>query len=75
MKINELKAEMSGIEELARKMYDGYCKSVGVKAFNGDPLLGSEEFFEDKSKTKQANGWRDASAIAFEYINKGKDLV
>lgn len=51
-------------EELARKMYDKYCESVGGLAFNGDKLPHSDEFFEDESKQKQANAWRDAAAVA-----------
>ena len=55
-------------EELARKMYDAYCISVGGKAFNGDNLPKSEEFFTDESKIKQANGWRVAAEIATEFL-------
>lgn len=52
------------MEKLARLMYDVYCKSVGGKAFNGDQLPGSNEFFTDASKEKQANGWRDSANAA-----------
>lgn len=53
-------------EELARKMYDKYCESVGGLAFNGDKLPHSDEFFADESKLKQANAWRDAAAVALD---------
>lgn len=43
---------------LAKKTYDAYCEAVGGKAFNGDPLPKSEEFFNDPAKEKQANAWR-----------------
>lgn len=56
-------------EELARLMYDNYCEAVGGKAFNGDPLPSSGEFFSDTSKTKQANAWRIASETAIGYLS------
>lgn len=45
---------------LAKKVYDTYCKAVGGKAFNGDPLPHSSEFFNDPTKERQANAWRKA---------------
>ena len=56
-------------EQLAMLMYDNYCDAVGGKAFNGDDLPKSKEFFSDPSKQKQADGWRVAagSAISFLY--------
>ena len=44
------------LEELARKMYDNYRVSVGGKAWNGDVLPKSDEFFDDATKSKQAYG-------------------
>lgn len=55
-------------ENLAREMYDAYCAAVGGKAFNGDDLPISGEFFEDDSKLKQANAWRVAADKAIELI-------
>jgi hypothetical protein len=55
-------------EELAHRMYDDYCNAVGGKAFNGDPLPQSEEFFSDETKQKQANAWRVAAKTAIDYI-------
>lgn len=51
-------------ESLAHEMYDAYCHAVGGKAFNGDPLPTSEEFFADDSKQKQADAWRVAAQTA-----------
>lgn len=57
-------------ETLAKKMYDKYCASVGGKAFNGDNLPTSEEFFNDSTKQKQANAWRDAAQVAIDiFVN------
>lgn len=57
-------------ETLAKKMYDKYCESVGGKAFNGDNLPSSEEFFSDDTKQKQANAWRDAAQVAIDiFVN------
>ena len=54
--------------DLAKLMYDGYCEAVGGKAFNGDPLPKSNEFFEDETKQKQANAWIKAACIAFDNL-------
>jgi hypothetical protein len=45
---------------LAKKIYDAYCEAVGGKAFNGNPLPKSNEFFNDPTKQKQAEAWRKA---------------
>ena len=55
-------------EALAHKMYDDYSEAVGGKAFNGDQLPKSEEFFADITKQKQANAWRVAADTAFNFI-------
>lgn len=55
---------------LAMAMYDTYCESVGGKAFNGDPLPNSSEFFNDPTKQKQAKGWLDAAKAAAEYAGE-----
>lgn len=51
-------------EALAKVLYDRYCQEVGGKAFNGDPLPKSDEFFKDSTKTKQANAWRTVAGSA-----------
>ena len=51
-------------ETTARAMYDAYCDAVGGKAWNGQPLPKSGEFFTDPSKEKQADGWRAAARAA-----------
>lgn len=45
------------IKECAMGMYDAYCGAVGGKAFNGDPLPNSAEFFADPKKETQSNAW------------------
>lgn len=54
---------------LAKKLYDAYCEAVGGKAFNGDDLPKSEEFFNDKTKKKQANAWRVVGDLAIEELS------
>ena len=56
-------------EKLAPKLYDDYCEAVGGKAFNGDDLPKSEEFFADESKQKQANAWRKVAASAMDSLD------
>jgi transcriptional regulator of met regulon len=58
-------------EQLACELYDIYCEAVGGKAFNGDPLPKSEEFFKDTSKEKQANAWRKTAMAAMVLLNGG----
>lgn len=53
---------------LAKKMYDAYCEAVGGKAFNGDPLPTSQEFFSDPNKQKQAEDWQKAAEVAEAHI-------
>ena len=57
-------------EGLARKMYDAYCEAVGGKAFNGDALPKSDEFFTDENKTKQADAWRVVAQVAMDEFVK-----
>lgn len=53
---------------LAKKIYDKYCEAVGGKAFNGDPLPKSGEFFSDPTKQKQADAWREACKDIYELL-------
>ncbi len=50
--------------QLAEKLYEGYCADVGGKAFNGDPLPSWEKFSADPSKQVQVNAWRKIAATA-----------
>lgn len=54
---------------VAEQMYDAYCEAVGGKAFNGDDLPKSGEFFNDPSKEKQSNSWKIAADKAIELLN------
>lgn len=54
--------------EVAKKLYEAYSKSVGGVAFNGDPLPNWEEFSEDPSKKKQSNAWLDAAQAAMDFL-------
>ncbi len=53
---------------LAKKTYDLYCDAVGGKAYNGDALPKSDEFFSDESKKKQADAWRKALEPTYELL-------
>lgn len=53
---------------LAKILYDKYCEAVGGKAFNGDDLPKSEEFFADETKEKQVNAWRKVADAAYENL-------
>lgn len=53
-------------EQNAKALYECYCKEVGGKAFNGDPLPSWEEFGKDPTKQKQANAWREVAKLAVE---------
>lgn len=50
--------------ELAGKLYERYCDSVGGKAFNGDNLPSWKELCADKSKVKIMTAWRDVAFTA-----------
>lgn len=56
------------IENLAAEMYTVYCKSVGGKAFNGDPLPGWYDFRRDEKKKKQSDAWIDAAIVAMKKL-------
>lgn len=49
------------IDEVAIAAYDAYCAEVGGVNFKGEPLPCGKEFFADKTKQKQADGWRAAA--------------
>lgn len=56
------------LEDLAHTLYDEYCAAVGGKAFNGDPLPHSAEFFSDPKKAKQTYAWRVTAQKAIEQV-------
>jgi len=49
---------------IAVPLYETYCKSVGGKAFNGDPLPTWREFHADTTKQKQVNAWLNVAIEA-----------
>jgi hypothetical protein len=55
---------MFDIEKLAKKLYARYCREVGGKAFNGDPLPDWDAFSKDPAKQKQADAWRSVADLA-----------
>lgn len=63
-----METSISKKEKLAMKMYDDYCEAVGGKAFNGDDLPKSEEFFKDPTKQKQALAWVKAAETAVTFV-------
>jgi hypothetical protein len=56
------------LEKIAASMYTAYCKSVGGKAFNGDPLPEWFEFRRDPNKKTQSNAWISAALVAFQKL-------
>ncbi len=54
--------------ELAGKLYETYCKSVGGKAWNGDRLPTWEEFYSDETKRLQSDGWVDVAMEAIKLL-------
>jgi hypothetical protein len=68
IKFYNMPSTLSKKEQLAHKMYDDYCEAVGGKAFNGDPLPKSQEFFSDPNKTKQSNAWIVAAETAIDFL-------
>lgn len=55
---------MPDVEAIAETLYETYCKAVGGKAFNGDPLPNWKEFAADPKKKPQADGWREVAIAA-----------
>lgn len=63
------------INELAMLMYDNYCMAVGGKAFNGDKLPTSKDFFSDDSKKLQVNAWKSAAATSKTFFELNPELI
>ena len=55
---------MKESEELAGILYEEYCKAVGGKAFNGDPLPNWVTFRNDPNKQKQSDAWIAVAEVA-----------
>lgn len=62
---------MINAEYLAAQFYVAYCKAVGGKSFNGDPLPDWETFSTDPTKETQANGWREVAKTAMKFLVEG----
>lgn len=52
------------LEERCGLLYEAYCKAVGGKAFNGDPLPDWKTFSLDPTKQVQVHGWMVVSETA-----------
>jgi hypothetical protein len=59
-------------ENLAGVLYTAYCKAVGGKAFNGEPLPDWQTFKADPQKYKQLCGW---IAVAVTAEIHGRELL
>lgn len=55
--------------ELAEHIYTVYCREVGGKAFNGDPLPDWKTFASDPTKKKQSEAWLAAASAAIFKFN------
>lgn len=55
---------MDTTEETAAALYEEYCRQVGGKAFNGDPLPDWATFAADPAKQKQVGAWRAVAELA-----------
>lgn len=56
------------IEQLAGALYTNYCKDVGGKAFNGDPLPTWFQFRSDPAKRVQSDAWVGIAKLAHKLI-------
>jgi len=52
--------------ELASKLYEEYCETVGGVAFNGDLLPHWSEFCMRKGSYKQVEGWIAVANLAID---------
>ncbi len=74
--MSELKPVTVLEEVVASKLYETYCKVVGGKAFNGDPLPSWREFASDGNKKKQVEAWYEVAREALtikENLNYAED--
>lgn len=61
---------LHAVAEVASIFYTEYCRAVGGKAFNGDPLPSWEKFATDVSKRKQAFAYLKATASVIDEVSK-----
>ncbi len=62
---------MPDMEKIAGALYEEYCRQVGGKAFNGDPLPDWKTFRADPAKQKQSDAWVAVARSAFEFFAAG----
>lgn len=55
-------------EYIASELYTAYCKAVGGKAFNGDPLPDWETLYTDETKAKQTSAWIASAERAIQLL-------
>lgn len=55
-------------EMLACLLYETYCRAVGGKAFNGDPLPRWTAFRADPTKRAQSEGWLRVAEKAIQVL-------
>lgn len=55
-------------EQIAGELYESYCRAVGGKAFNGDPLPDWTTFRSDPSKQKQSDAWVETARRAMQLL-------
>lgn len=65
---------MYDTEALAGQLYDAYCKVVGGKAFNNDPLPTWKDFRADPNKKRQSDGWVVVAELAVQALVTAEDL-
>lgn len=53
-------------ETFAGELYTTYCRAVGGKAFNGDPLPDWKTFRADPTKQKQSDAWLETARVAMQ---------
>ena len=56
-------------EELAKQLYESYCKDVGGKAYNGDDLPNWKDFSKHPDKQVQVNAWHKVADNAILLLN------
>ena len=55
---------MNDIEQLAGKLYEAYCSSVGNEAHGGQTLPAWPTFRADPDKRIQSNAWVNVAVMA-----------
>ena len=64
-----VRENMVSEEYVAGELYEEYCRAVGGKAFNGDPLPNWAEFRADPTKAKQSEAWICAARRALTLLS------